>query len=64
MVPPAALYGYLGTLARSIEDIRSGRLEGELPGVPLIVAGVLVIVTVVVVLRRTASRVLREELEP
>jgi len=64
MIPPAALYGYLGTLARSVEDIRSGRLEGELPGVPLIVAGILVIVTVVVVLRRTASRVLREELEP
>jgi uncharacterized membrane protein YdjX (TVP38/TMEM64 family) len=61
MIPPAVLYGYLGTLARSIEEIRSGRLEGELPGLPLIAAGIIVIAIALMVLRRTASRMLLEE---
>ena len=63
MIPPSLLYAYLGTLARSIEDIQSGRLDAELPGAPIIVVGVVVVVTAVLVIQRTASRVLREQLE-
>lgn len=62
IIPPTVLYGYLGSLARSIEDIQSGRLTEELPGAPVLVVGVLAIVTAIVVIQRTAARILREQL--
>lgn len=64
IVPPTVLYGYLGSLARSIEDIQSGRLTTELPGTAVLVVGVLAVVSAIFVIQRTAARILREQLNP
>ena len=62
MIPPAVLWTYLGTLARDFQDIRHGALDADLPGGVILAAGLVMIVAVVVIVHRTASRALNQYL--
>lgn len=63
MVPATLLYVYLGTLAKNFEDIRSGRLEDDLPGGFILGFGLVVVTILVIIVQRAASRALRAELD-
>ena len=63
MFPAVLLYAYLGSIARSVDQILSGELQTGTAGKVLFVVGLLAVVTVTVVIHRTATRALRAELE-
>lgn len=63
MVPAAMLWTYFGTLARSLADIRAGRVESELPSGYVLLFGVAVLTVLVVIVQRAASRALAEQLD-
>ncbi len=62
MIPATVLWTYIGTLARNFEDIRSGNLDSGMPGEYILAVGLVMIVLVVAVVHRTASRALRARL--
>ena len=63
MIPPTALWTYVGTLAKNLADIRAGQVETELPNGFILVFGVVVIATIVALIHRSASRALAEQLD-
>ncbi len=64
MLPPVALYVYLGTLARDLGQILSGEAAPTELGYWLAAAGVTAIVVLTWAMHRAASRALERHLEP
>ncbi len=62
MIPATVLWTYVGTLAKNFDDIRSGNLDSGLPSVYLLLLGLVMIVIVVYIVHRAASRALNERL--
>lgn len=63
MIPATLLWTYAGTLAKSLADIRSGRVQEDLPSGYLLVFGLIVLAVVVVIVHRAANRALSRQLE-
>lgn len=62
MIPATVLWTYIGTLARDFQQIRSGQLNEDLPSEAIVVVGLGMIVAVVIIVHRTATRALEEHL--
>ena len=62
MIPATVLWTYVGTLAKNFDDIRSGNLDSGLPNGYLLLVGLVMIVIVVYIVHRAASRALDERL--
>ncbi len=62
LIPVMALWAYVGALAGNFNEILSGNLETGMAGRVMFFVGLLAIIVVVVVVHRTASRVLKERM--
>lgn len=63
MLPPVFLFAYIGAAAGDIESLTSGgALDGTL-GKVIAIGGIIVLVAALVIIQRTASRILKESIE-
>lgn len=62
LIPAMALWAYVGALAGNLDDILSGNLETGAAGRVMFFVGLLAIIVAVIVVHRTASRVLKERM--
>jgi uncharacterized membrane protein YdjX (TVP38/TMEM64 family) len=62
MTPAVVLYTYLGSVAADVEDLWSKGIDDSWTGRAVLASGLLMIIIVTVVIHRTATRALRQEL--
>jgi uncharacterized membrane protein YdjX (TVP38/TMEM64 family) len=62
MLPATVLYVYIGSLAKSVAALTSGRLDVGWPGRLLLIVGFIATVGLTVVIARRATRTLRDRL--
>jgi len=62
LIPAMALWAYVGALASNFDDILSGNLETGIAGRVMFLVGLLAIIIAVIIVHRTASRILKERL--
>ncbi len=62
LIPAMAMWAYVGALAKDFDEILSGNLETGMAGRVMFFVGLLAIILAVIVVHRTASRVLRKHL--
>lgn len=62
LIPMMVLWAYVGTLAKNFDEILSGDLNSGTAGKYMFLVGLAAIIIVVVVMHKTASRVLRARL--
>ncbi len=63
MVPAVLLYVYLGSLARNADELLAGDVDTGVAGKVLLIGGLVCIVAAMLVIHRTATKILREELD-
>jgi uncharacterized membrane protein YdjX (TVP38/TMEM64 family) len=62
LIPMMALWAYVGTLAKNFDEILSGDLDSGSAGQVMFFVGLGAIILVVIIMHRTASRVLKARL--
>jgi len=62
LIPMMVLWAYVGTLAKNFDEILSGDLNSGAAGKYMFLVGLVAVIIVVVVMHKTASRVLRARL--
>jgi uncharacterized membrane protein YdjX (TVP38/TMEM64 family) len=62
LIPAMAMWAYVGAMAKDFDEILNGDLETGMAGRILFFVGLLAIILAVIVVHRTASRVLRKHL--
>ncbi|HEX7082100.1 MAG TPA: TVP38/TMEM64 family protein [Gammaproteobacteria bacterium] len=63
MLPATVVYVYIGTLAKDLTQITTGRIEGGPAGTALLVAGFVATIVLTVLVTRKANRTLAAHLE-
>jgi uncharacterized membrane protein YdjX (TVP38/TMEM64 family) len=63
MIPAAALYTYLGSIAGSFGELMANRSQQDWVGQLVLISGLVMVVVVTVVIHRTATRELKRELD-
>ena len=63
LIPMMALWAYVGTLAKNFDEILSGDLDSGAAGQVMFFVGLGAIILVVILMHRTASRVLKARLK-
>ncbi|MGB5346336.1 MAG: TVP38/TMEM64 family protein [Woeseia sp.] len=62
MIPAAALYTYLGSIAGNFDELVANRSQEDWLGQLVLVSGLIMVIIVTIVIHRTATRELKREL--